>query len=143
MNEGALVIEGCQGEGAALMLGKLPPQILPGNIVGDVEATYRRLADALGPVRFEWVHDGSQVWIVQLHRGQTESSATVVCPGEAEKWLNFEVDNGIEALRATLATMPEKTGLQLVGEIGLTSHLADVIRKATRPARIMTFRSRA
>jgi hypothetical protein len=136
MSDGALAIEGRQGEGTALMLGRLPPQMLPNSIIRGVEATYRRLAEVLGPVKFEWVHDGSQVWIVQLHRGQTESSATVVVPGDAELWLDFEVEKGIEALRAVLATMPEKTGLQLVGDIGLTSHLADLIRKATRPARI-------
>jgi hypothetical protein len=137
MSEGTLAIEGRQGEGTALMLGKVPPEKLPSSVVRDVEASYRHLADELGPVRFEWVHDGSRVWIVQLHRGQTESSATIVVPGNAEQWLNFEVEKGIEALRALLATMPAKSGLQLIGEIGLTSHLADVLRKATRPARIL------
>jgi hypothetical protein len=59
-SEGALAIEGRQGEGAALMLGKVPPEVLPSSIVRDVEASYHRLASALGPVKFEWVHDGSQ-----------------------------------------------------------------------------------
>jgi len=137
MLDGNLAIEGREGEGDALMLGKLPPQQLPSEVVREVEESYAALSRALGPVRFEWVHDGAKVWIVQLHRGQTESSTTVVVPGDAEQWLSFEVERGIDALRSVIATMPEKSGLELIGEFGLTSHLADVIRKSTRPARIL------
>jgi hypothetical protein len=137
MLDGNLTIEGREGEGDALMLGKLPPQRLPGSVVSDVEESYHALSRLLGAVRFEWVHDGTKVWIVQLHRGQTESSATVVVPGDADQWLSFKVERGIDALRGVIAAMPERSGLELIGEFGLTSHLADVIRKSTRPARIL------
>jgi hypothetical protein len=131
-----LLIEGKAGEGDGLMLGKDHPEILPEKILGDVRITYEHLASTLGPVRFEWVHDGEKAWIVQLHCGETETSATVLVPGNAAQWRPFDARNGLEALRQFLTDLPADVGVTVKGEIGLTSHLADMIRKAKRPARL-------
>lgn len=135
--DGALIVEGRQGEGDLLMLGVSPPEMLPATIIADVRAAHHRLDSALGPVRFEWVHDGERVWIVQLHLGATHSTSKILVPGDADDWVRFEVADGLEKLRAKLRALPGATGLTLIGNVGLTSHIADVIRKAGRPARII------
>ncbi|ACC74069.1 hypothetical protein PPMP20_33255 [Paraburkholderia phymatum] len=132
---GKPVIEGKRGEGEDLMLGIRLPEQLPQEITADVLSIFSFLRERLGPVRFEWVHDGRKVWIVQLHRGATQSAEGVLVPGEAKVWNRFYVSTGLNALRSALETLPESEGIVLVGEIGLTSHIADVVRKAGKPAR--------
>lgn len=134
--DGVLVIEGASGEGEAFMKGEAGPERLPAHVVGDVEALYQRAALHLGPVRFEWVHDGRSAWIVQLHRGATQSTSAVLVPGDAEHWIPFDVTVGLEKLRYTVSRLDPGAGLLLRGDVGLTSHIADVIRRAGVPAKI-------
>lgn len=134
---GEPVIEGARGEGDRFMLGQRGPEVLPPAIVTDVEAAYRAAVDALGPVRFEWVHDGERLWVVQLHKGGTNSDAATLVPGEAAEWAVFKASQGLEELRQFLATLPEDVGVRIEGEVGLTSHFADLLRKTKRPARIL------
>ncbi|MEY9885572.1 hypothetical protein [Bradyrhizobium sp. USDA 329] len=133
-----LVVEGASGEGEAFMKGEAGPERLPATVAADVEALYRRAAAYLGPVRFEWVHDGRSAWIVQLHRGATQSTSAVLVPGDAEHWIPFDVTVGLEQLRSTVSSLDPGAGLILRGDVGLTSHIADVIRRAGVPARIST-----
>jgi len=135
-DEGQLYIEGVKGEGDRLMLGQLHPEPLPTFVVDDVTECYVQLVELFGAVRFEWVHDGEQAWIVQLHRGATTTSETVLVPGEADQWVPFPASAGLDALRTFLKTIPIDAGVSIEGDIGLTSHLAELIRKARRPARI-------
>lgn len=137
MADGALAVEGRQGEGDLFMLGVSAPELLPEFVDEAVRAAHRRLQEALGPVRFEWVHDGDKVWIVQLHLGATRSTAKVLVPGDAGRWIRFEARDGLEKLRVALRDLPADAGLSLVGNVGLTSHIADLVRKAGRPARIV------
>ena len=104
-------------------------------MLADVAAIHA-LASELGPVRFEWVHDGERAWVVQLHRGATASEPGILVQGNASQWVDFDVSNGLPALRKVLATLRPGSGLMLAGEVGLTSHIADVIRKAQVPARM-------
>jgi hypothetical protein len=136
--QGGQIIEGRQGAGDALMLGEALPEKLPESVIRDVRDLYDRAQSALGPVRFELVHDGKQAWIVQLHRGSTETDQMNLTLGQADSWVEFDVTAGLTALRACLTSLPSKTGVVLKGRIGLTSHLADVIRKAKVPARIVS-----
>jgi len=119
------------------MLGKEGPEPLPANVLQDVRVQYARAEAALGPVRFEWVHDGEHVWIVQLHRGATESTRLRLTSGEANNWVEFDVGAGLAALRTLLAELPRNTGLIFKGRVGLTSHVADVVRKARVPAKMI------
>lgn len=134
---GKSVIEGARGEGDRFMLGQRSPEALPANILGDVEKTYDAITSTLGPARFEWVHDGERVWVVQLHRGGTNSDAATLVPGEAAQWAVFKASRGLEELRSFLAGLPEDVGVRIEGEVGLTSHFADLLRKTKRPARIL------
>lgn len=132
---GTLLIEGRHGEGDRLMLGIELPEDLPSNVTNDVHAVFDMLRRTLGPVRFEWVHDGTKVWVVQLHCGATESSATAIVPGEAETWTDFRIEDGLDSLRTLLTGLPAGGGVTVIGEMGLTSHVADLLRRAGLPAR--------
>ena len=133
--EGEPIIEGRAGTGESLMRSETVPEPLPGGILQDVRDLYARAEAALGPVRFEWVHNGELAWIVQLHPGATESIA--LTSGEAQDWVKFDVEAGLEALRALLAQLPRNTGVILSGRVGETSHMADLIRDARVPALII------
>lgn len=118
------------------MLGKRSPETLPAEVIADVERLYAQAASAIGAVRFEWVHDGYLAWIVQLHKGGTETAAATLVPGEASKWVVFKASRGLEELRRFLAALPADVGVRIEGQVGLTSHFADLLRKTKRPARI-------
>jgi hypothetical protein len=135
LNDRAM-IEGRRGEGAGLMLGVDRPEVLPDHVAALVEATLSTLSARLGPARFEWVHDGDILWVVQLHCGSTQTTAETIVPGAALHWHKFQVHLGIELLRNTLKSLPSGVGLMLVGEVGLTSHIADLVRRAGVPTRI-------
>ncbi|MER9493163.1 hypothetical protein [Mesorhizobium sp. M0006] len=133
---GMLVVEGTAGSGEAFMLGTAPPESLPPKVSDAVASAYGRLRTVLGPVRFEWAFDGEQLWLLQLHRGVSATEGAFIVPGEPSNWITFEIGRGLEALRDLVSTMPKNTGLILDGQVGLTSHVADVIRKAGIPARM-------
>ncbi len=135
---GRTVVEGVSGTGDAFMLGTQLPTILPDTVVADVLATAEALSRRFGPVRTEWVHDGTRAWVVQLHRGATSSTANVLVPGEREQWINFEASSGLEALRQLLAGIDARSGIEIQGAIGITSHMADLARKSGVPTRVVT-----
>ena len=69
-------------------------------MLADVRALAETARQQLGPVRLEWVHDGSQAWVVQLHIArQFFAGASIVSAGEADRWLDFEVADGLDSLR--------------------------------------------
>lgn len=135
--DGMLRVEGRAGEGDRFMLGIDPPQPLPDSVIAAVKARYGDLAERLGPVRFEWVMDEDQVWVVQLHAGATQSRVGELFPGDAEEWIEFDVDLGLEALRALYSKLEPGAGVVLRGEVGMTSHFADLARRAMRPTRLI------
>jgi hypothetical protein len=133
---GKLTIEGVRGYGAEFMQGKSRPSALPRNVLDDVESAYIK-ATALGEVRFEWVHDGRNVWVVQLHRGALPGTGRTIYPGEPSHEHRFNITQGLEALR-NLAERVRGTGagIVLVGAVGVTSHFGDVLRRARIPSRL-------
>ncbi|HEY6159277.1 MAG TPA: hypothetical protein VIV88_17650 [Gemmatimonadales bacterium] len=131
------LVEGVTGYGDEFMVGRRAPESLPASIVGDVHATYRQASKELGPVRFEWVHDGRSVWIVQFHSGASATAGRVIFPGEAARYHEFDVKGGIEALRKLIdAVKGSDDGIVLVGRVGVTSHFGDLLRRARVPSRI-------
>jgi hypothetical protein len=134
--DGKLTTEGRPGEGDRLMLGLDRPEPLPTSIVDDVAEVHRRLSAVLGAVRLEWVHDGNRVWVVQLHQGATQTAGSTLVPGDAADWIEFRVEEGLEVLRDRLDSLPRDTGVMLIGNVGVTSHIADLVRRAGAPARL-------
>jgi hypothetical protein len=136
-SDGNLILEGVKGFGDQFMLGKARADILPNELQDALRQVYKTAFNLLGDVRFEWAYDGTQIWILQLHVGRSISSGRIIVPGERKKWLDFEVDKGLEELRATVAmASKENFGISLRGHVGMSSHVADVLRKAGIPARM-------
>jgi hypothetical protein len=135
---GDIVIEGVKGTGDAFMQGREAPASLPAQVEQDVAELHREARKSLGPLRFEWVHDGGRVWIVQMHRGASASNGRTIYPGHPVVEHEFPVSEGLEALRQLIAQLdPARDGVVLLGEVGLTSHLGDVLRRARIASRIV------
>ncbi len=134
--DGKKIIEGKKGAGDTLMLGDSLPEKLPKSVKAEIGRLFDFAREALGPVRMEWVFDGEQPWVVQLHRGATETDAARLTQMDADRWVDFDVSQGLEALRGAIASLGEGDGIALRGRVGLTSHIADVLRKAQVPARM-------
>ena len=137
---GEAVIEGQPGEGDQFMTGQTGPSTnLPANIKSAVHDLWWRLTGTFGgPVRFEWAFDGQQAWLLQLHVGASESYGDVIYPGQPERWVEFPVALGLEALRQLIAkARTELFGIRLIGNVGITSHLGDVLRRAHIPSQIL------
>jgi len=135
--DGTLRLEGKAGGGEDFMQGSSRPEPLPSRVVEPVMALYRSAREQLGPVRMEWVFDGEKVWVVQLHTGVSPSQGLTIYPGEPERWNRLRVEEGLESLRELVDSARGTTeGIILVGDVGMTSHMADVLRRARLPSRI-------
>lgn len=134
---GGPLVEGVAGAGDEFMTGRRPPEDLPGEVERTVRETFEQARGLLGPVRFEWAYDGKTVWILQLHRGASAAAGRVIVPGETVRYHSLHVSQGIEALRALIARVQGTgDGIVLVGRVGVTSHLGDLLRRARIPSRI-------
>lgn len=133
--DGGILIQGVVGYGDDFMLGRAIDD-LPKAIENSVADLFKQAQSHLGPVRFEWVHDGNMVWIVQLHKGATLTLGNTIFPGEANRYHRFNVKEGIEALRDLIEKTKSHEGIILVGRVGVTSHLGDLLRRAAIPSRI-------
>lgn len=130
-----VTIEGTRGYGEHFMTGQKRPTELPQDVLERVRGLHERVREKLGAVRFEWVMDRDTVWIVQLHRGLTKSHDRMIYPGKPKSVVRFAVADGLEALRALTDEVRGKDiGIVLVGEVGITSHLGDVLRQAQIPS---------
>lgn len=132
--DGEIATEGVSGDGDEFMVGKKPPVHLPKQIRDEVERLHEVCAP-LGAVRFEWVFDGKRVWIVQLHAGETLSTAEEIYPGSVEHYRPFDPRDGLAVFKTFLETNPPDAGVILTSRVGLTSHFADVLRRDRRPSK--------
>jgi hypothetical protein len=83
------------------------------------------------------VFDDDEVWILQLHRGATTTEGDVIVPGDVTHFRRFNVAEGIEALRTTvMAAKSNGEGIVLVGNVGITSHFGDILRRSGVPSYI-------
>jgi hypothetical protein len=129
-------VEGVAGFGDDFMLGIKPPESLPDEVTTRVIETASECRQSLGLCRGEWVFDGKCVWVVQLHRLREVMEARVIVPGVVSKFRPFAVADGLEALRALVDSISQSDeGIELVGEVGITSHFGDVLRQARVPSR--------
>jgi hypothetical protein len=133
---GGLLVEGVAGFGDDFMLARAAPTALPDRVVGDVRELGARAAAALGPVRLEWSHDGDHAWVLQLHLAATAVTATTIHPGTPARWHRFDPSLGLDRLRALIATVPPNEGIELTGDVGVTSHAGDLLRRASIPSRL-------
>ncbi len=134
---GEITIEGVAGSGEDFMLGLAAPSPLPPQVLQDVRDLQAHASRHLGPVRMEWVHDGDRAWVVQIHANAAPSGGSVLFPGEADSYRRFLVSEGIDALRQLIDEVRQTgEGVIVVGRIGVTSHLGDLLRRARVPSRL-------
>ena len=133
---GGLLVEGVEGSGDDFMLARAAPAPLPDRVTDDVRRLGARAAAALGPVRFEWAHDGDLAWVLQLHLATVAASATIISPGTPARWHRFDPAHGLDRLRDLIARVPAGDGVELTGDVGVTSHAGDLLRRAAIPARL-------
>ncbi len=138
MTNGELIIEGAKGHGDLFMVGQAKKVPIPTDVVQKIKHVYRQLYDKIGPVELEWVFDGEKVWIVQLHISAiVESSGNQIVPGTPANFISFDVNQGLEKLRELISELnPKETGIKLVGDVGITSHFGDILRKSKIPSYI-------
>ncbi|SOB79424.1 hypothetical protein SAMN06297144_0541 [Sphingomonas guangdongensis] len=134
--DGTVLIEGVAGTGDRFMLSEQAPQALPEHVLRKVGAACSSAGSVLGAVRLEWVHDGAEAWVVQLHAGAPDRMDHVLVDGEPSSWRTVEASAGLAALRREIGSLDPNEGLLLRGSFGLTSHMADLVRKAGVPARM-------
>ena len=136
--EGVDYVEGVPGAGDQFMLGQRRPESLPHAVVSDVRQIAGQAARVLGPVRMEFVHDGLQAWVVQLHLATQHYRSGVISPGEPEAgWIDFHPDAGLERLNELIArAAAERKGIRVVAPVGLTSHVGDLLRRSQTPAQL-------
>lgn len=136
--QGEVLIEGVSGKGDQFMLGKRAPELLPPEITAAVGDLFQRARDQLGLVRLEWVFDGKEVWIVQLHKGSVNSITDTIVPGQPSTFHEFDVSLGLEALRLLIPEVQlAAEGIILIGDVGITSHFGDLLRRAGVPSRLV------
>lgn len=132
-----ITIEGVRGFGDQFMVGAQAPTLVPAGVVRSVRRLYRVARRKLGPVRMEWAADSSCTWIVQFHRGAVPSTGRTIFPGEVTRYRRFDTNEGLEALRSLIDKVSiAGEGIILVGDVGITSHFGDVLRRARVPSMI-------
>lgn len=131
------VIEGVRGFGDEFMMGQRNKEALPQEVRTAVSTVRQQLEDLLGPISMEWAFDGKTVWVLQLHQELSTGFGHVIVPGNAESWYEFDMSNGLRALR-DLADKAASSGrgIEFTEDIGATSHAAATVRKKGVPARI-------
>ena len=84
--------------------------------------------------------DGTRVWVVQLHRGISVSSGETIFPSANDEhvhYIEYDTNNGLEGLRSMIDAWQPGMGITLVGNVGITSHFGDVLRKARIPSKLV------
>jgi len=139
--DGKPIIEGVSGFGDDFMLGNRPPEEIPLVVSREVVSIYGRTARKIGPFRMEWAYDGAHVWVLQFHLGRTESSDLTIVAGQRPTWYRFNTKLGLEALRELVeGQLAKDQGIILEGSVGITSHFADLLRRAGLPSKIEQIR---
>jgi hypothetical protein len=132
------LVEGVEHAGDEFMLGRQAPAPLPADVRADVRELHDALAARVGSVHLEWAHDRTSVWLLQLRQVAPLSDSSVIVPGEPGRFRRFEVADGLEALRAEIERAQELAeGIELVGNVGITSHFGDVLRHAGVASRLV------
>jgi len=132
------VIEGVAGKGDNFMVGTEYLDSLPDNVLVKLKALLNEIRNyhyLLGDVSIEWVFDGTKIWLVQLNQIKEKGLGTTIVTGKPAKYEKFYVEDGLEQLRTKIKAIKDSNiGIELIGDVGLTSHFGDVLRHANIPS---------
>ena len=140
------IIEGVKGNGDEFMVGKKDIEDLPINVIHAVQNLNdqsRLYHYMLGDISIEWVFDGENVWIVQLNQlkhsnSQNYDNKCIIVEGTPIQYKKVYVKDGLENLRDEIKECKNKNyGIELVGNVGITSHFGDILRLENVPAFIV------
>jgi len=135
-------VEGTKGRGDAFMLGIAAKTDVPGTVLHHVIELHRALAERLRSVKFEWVWDGRRVWLVQLHQRRKGLAEDVIYPGEPKEHQvfdprSFDPEEVLDRLRDLVAEVEGRNiGVIVTGNVGVTSHIGDILAEAKIPSRL-------
>lgn len=129
----SLFIEGVAGGGEHFMLGEEGSASLPNNIQTKVADQYRFARSKLGPVSFEWVFDGSTVWIVQINPHDFHVAHQEASP----EWVEFRYTKGrLEDFRRLVKELAGTgKGIAVFGNVSPLSHVGEIADQHNVPAR--------
>lgn len=134
---GKTTIEGVPSWGDRFMQGEQGPQPLPEEVESAVRELHSHLFAVFGPIYVEWVFDGQRVWVVQLRHETSVSVGQLVYPGSGIHEHRFPVARGLKELYRLIAKVQGTSdGIVLVGNVGITGHMAEALRRACIPSRI-------
>lgn len=136
------LVEGVQGRGDQFMIAATAKATIPARIHASVNALHDQLISHLGSVKFEWVSDGREIWLLQLHRRPKGLAENVIYPGEPAQWVSFnprqyEPDQVLDQLKSLVDSIANQgVGVVVQGDIGVTSHVGDILAEAKVPSRL-------
>lgn len=134
------IIEGVVGKGDRFMIGKASVVNIPEDVKAEIIKTnnkIRKLNNYLGEVSIEWVYDGEDVWIVQLNQLKVSGNKNIIVEGEVRGFIEFDINQGLESLRNLIRDIRgEDIGIELIGNIGITSHFGDLLRLNDVPSKL-------
>lgn len=136
------IIEGVHGYGDKFMIGRQEKEKLPEEIIDAVKNLNNQLRmnnKFLGDISIEWVYDGSTVWLVQLNQiknnNNSRYSRHIIVDGNPTHYEKVYVGDGLQVLRENIKVFKDKNiGIELVGNVGITSHFGDLLRLANIPS---------
>ncbi len=132
------IIEGVTGFGDDFMLGRVGPSQLDKHLIKRLEELHDTLVRYVGSIRAEWVFDGERIWVIQLQQEAAVSLGQTIVSGEVESEQEFDVSHGLAGLRQLVDLVEGTTvGIKIIGNVGMTSHIADVLRRHKVPSRIV------
>jgi len=136
------LIEGVLGKGDKFMVGEqdkenLPPEVIEAVI--ELNNQLRMYYKELGDVSIEWVYDGINVWLVQLNQLKVcvnnKSDTQIIVNGNPTHYEKVFVKDGLDTLRHIIDLYKNKNiGIELIGNIGITSHFGDLLRLSNIPS---------
>jgi hypothetical protein len=137
--DGGAIIEGVAGFGDKFMMGEAAPAHLPEKITSVLSDLHETALAKLGSIRLEWAFDGAGVWVLQLQQEAALSSGSVIVPGDLNDEVAFDPRVGLDGLRTLIEQVHDKgCGIQVRGNIGMTSHMADLLRRSRIPSRVVS-----
>ncbi len=135
-------IEGVEGRGDPFMIAAAHKESLPALVHYKVKELHESLLTRLRSVKFEWVWDGDRVWLLQLHQRPKGISEDIIYPGDPTNWRVFdprvfEPEEVLDRLRNLVAEISgHDIGVTITGDVGVTSHIGDVLAEARIPSRL-------
>ena len=137
------LIEGVIGNGDKFMVGEQDKLELPVEVIEAVKTLNNKIRSyhkELGDVSVEWVYDGNIVWVVQLNqlKGKNKynnSESNIIVHGSPLHYEKVFVKDGLDSLRIKIDLLKDKNiGIELIGNIGVTSHFGDLLRLSNVPS---------